>query len=104
MQQNNYKTEGIVISYRTELLYITIINVLSFAIFAMDKKFAKKRRRRVPEATLFFFSAVGGATGGYIAMRLFHHKTKKGRFKVAVPALIIVNAVCFLGIAYMISR
>jgi len=60
--------------------YMIIINVISFIIYAIDKRLAIKKRTRVPEAILLFLSIIGGSLGSLIAMYLVHHKTKKWYF------------------------
>lgn len=60
--------------------YMIIINIISFIIYAIDKRLAIKKRTRVPEAILLFLSIIGGSLGSLIAMYLVHHKTKKWYF------------------------
>lgn len=60
--------------------YMIIINIISFIIYAIDKKLAIKKKTRVPEAILLFLSIIGGSLGSLIAMYLVHHKTKKWYF------------------------
>ena len=60
--------------------YMIIINIISFIIYAIDKKLAIKKKTRVPEAIHLFLSRIGGSLGSLIAMYLVHHKTKKWYF------------------------
>lgn len=60
--------------------YMIIINIISFIIYAIDKRLAIKKKTRVPEALLLFLSIIGGSLGSLIAMYLVHHKTKKWYF------------------------
>ncbi len=69
--------------------YIFIVNIFAFLICGIDKYCAKKGFFRVPEKFLFFISAIGGALGFYLGMGVFRHKTKKAKFKVGIPAIII---------------
>lgn len=62
------------------LLYYLFMNILLFFIMGYDKRQAIKDRRRVPEATLFLLSFLGGGLGGFLGMMTFHHKTKKMYF------------------------
>lgn len=59
-------------------------NLAVLALYGADKRRAQLRLRRISERTLLVSALVGpfGALGG---MRLFHHKTRKLRFVVAVP-------------------
>lgn len=73
------------------LLYFTVINIITFAAYGIDKRAAVRGDWRIPEKTLLALAAVGGAIGAAIAMKFFHHKTKKLKFIVAVPACICVH-------------
>lgn len=71
---------------------LAAINVAAFALFLYDKFLAKMHWRRVPEATLLLLCAVGGAAGGFAAMQLVRHKTRKPKFRYGVPALLLLQA------------
>ena len=58
------------------MIYLVMINVLSFFIMGLDKVKAKKQRYRISENTLLFIALIGGSLGSYLAMYCFHHKTK----------------------------
>lgn len=73
--------------------YLIIINVVTFLVFAVDKKRAQKRRWRIPEAWLFGLSLIGGSLGGLISMKVMKHKTKKMSFVIGMPLLLIINIV-----------
>ena len=64
------------------LIYTLIINVILFFTMGFDKHCATKEKWRVPEATLFILALLGGSIGGFISMKLFHHKTRKWYFYV----------------------
>lgn len=50
--------------------YLLAINVITFAVFCLDKKRAIDRGSRFPEATLLGLSLAGGALGGIAGMRV----------------------------------
>ena len=75
------------------LLGVLGMNVLSFGLMGADKRRARKGRRRIRERTLWIVSALSGALGGLLGMAVFHHKTRHGRFRVGMPALLAVQAV-----------
>ncbi len=62
------------------LLYLAVINLMAFAVFAADKRAAAAGRRRAPEATLLGLAALGGGMGAVSAQRLLRHKTRKQPF------------------------
>jgi uncharacterized membrane protein YsdA (DUF1294 family) len=64
------------------LLYLAVTSLITFFTYAADKKKAKKGKWRVSEKALLGMSFIGGATGGYLAMRIKHHKTKHWYFHV----------------------
>ena len=73
------------------LYYLLVVNVLTFVVFGLDKWKARQGRWRVPEATLLGLAAVGGSVGAWLAMRLFHHKTQKKKFRYGVPVLFVLQ-------------
>jgi len=73
----------------TLILYLLVINLITFFIFAIDKFKAINSSRRVSEKKLWFLSLIGGSVGALLAMNLFRHKTKKLSFQ-AVLALVIL--------------
>jgi len=64
------------------LAYLLLLGLITFLFYAADKRRAKRGAWRVPEKTLLLLSLVGGAFGGFLAMRLCHHKTRHWYFNV----------------------
>ena len=75
------------------LLYFIIINVIGFLAMAIDKWKAKNNAWRIPENTLFAITALGGGIGTIAGMYTFRHKTKKTKFTVGLPAILILEIV-----------
>lgn len=75
------------------LIYLIIINLITFIVFALDKIYAIKKKWRYKEASLLGMCFVGGAIGGFLAMHLFRHKTKKKAFVIGVPLIIVIHLV-----------
>ena len=74
----------------TDLLLIyVIINIISFFLFADDKRKAKKDAWRTKESTLLT-SAFFGPIGAYSAMKIFRHKTQKKKFYL-VPSFVLIH-------------
>lgn len=80
--------------------WLLAVNLVAFCTFWWDKHSAKKGRRRVRESTLLWLCAVGGAAGGLLSMRLFHHKTRKKPFAIGVPVMLVVQAGLLLFLAW----
>ncbi|MBE8952736.1 MAG: DUF1294 domain-containing protein [Quinella sp. 1Q7] len=74
-------------------IYLGVVNVVTFALFAYDKYCAQHDRWRVRESTLLFWSAIGGALGAGIAMEICRHKTLHLKFKFGVPLLLFVQII-----------
>jgi len=72
------------------ICYLLTVNLLAFTLMGYDKWKAKKHRFRTPEKTLFFFPFIGGALGGCLGMKLFHHKTRHNQFRIGFPLLLII--------------
>ncbi len=84
-------------SLDTILLAYFILNVIAFVVFGLDKGKAVAGGRRFEERTLIL-AALMGPFGAYSGMRLFHHKTRKLKFKL-VPIFLLLHA---LLIAYLL--
>jgi len=73
------------------LIYLAVINVVTFFVYGIDKWKAKKSKWRVPEATLLGLAVVGGSIGAWLGMKTWHHKTLHRKFKYGIPAIIIAQ-------------
>ena len=73
------------------LLYLIIINALSFLLMLADKHKARKNLWRIPERTLFAAAIFGGSIGSIAGMYLFRHKTKHWYFVVGMPAILLAQ-------------
>lgn len=62
------------------LFYLLVINVMTLAAFADDKRRAVAGTRRMPERTLLGLAALGGTVGAYVGRHLLRHKTRKQPF------------------------
>ena len=80
------------------IIYLIIINLLTFLAMFIDKQKAKKGKWRTKELTLFIFVLLGGGIGGIAGMKLFRHKTKKALFKYGFPTILIFETVCLIFI------
>ncbi len=78
---------------RTALLvWLAGVNVVTFALYGIDKYRAKKGRWRIPERTLLLLPLLGGSVGGILGMAAFHHKTRHWYFRVGLPAMFLLQA------------
>ena len=85
------------------LAFYCVMTLAGILMAIWDKRAAKRHARRIPERTLLWCGALGGALGMWLTMRYIRHKTKKKRFMVGLPLLFawhVLVAFCFyyLGI------
>lgn len=78
--------------------YLLTINVVTFAVYAVDKARAIRGEWRVRESTLLGLAAVGGSVGALLAMVVCRHKIRKARFAVGVPAMLILQVALVLAL------
>ena len=73
------------------LLYLLIINALSFLLMLADKRKAQQNLWRIPEKTLFTAALFGGSIGSILGMYLCRHKTRHWYFVLGMPAILIAQ-------------
>ena len=73
--------------------WLILVNLAAFILYGMDKSYAKKGARRIPEKTLLLWAFLGGSIGAFLGMKVFHHKTLKPKFAVTVPLLMVLELV-----------
>lgn len=80
------------------VIYLIVINIISFLSMYIDKRKAKYGKRRIKEYTLFILALIGGSVGSIVAMYTFRHKTKKARFFIGFPVILILQVVLAFSI------
>lgn len=83
------------------VIYLISINIVTFLAMFIDKKRAEKGEWRIKESTLLGLAMLGGSIGGITGMYVFRHKTKKIRFSVGFPVILITEIV--LAIYFVIN-
>lgn len=81
-------------------IYLILVNVMSFLTFFIDKRRSKNRAYRISESFLITISIIGGSLGSILGMKIFHHKTKKAKFKFGLPLVLLLN----IGCIYLLLR
>lgn len=87
------------ITIQNIIIYILAINIIGFLAMFIDKKKAERGAWRISEKTLILITMFGGWIGTFSGMKLFRHKTKKPKFSVGIPVIMILEIV---GIIYLI--
>ena len=78
-------------NYWLLLVWLAAINLVTFAVYGIDKAKAKRGTWRVPEKTLFLLPLLGGSLGALLGMRVFHHKTKHWYFVWGIPLILLAQ-------------
>ena len=72
-------------------LSLVIPNVINLFFMMADKSQARKNGFRIPEAVFFTLSLIGCSIGCLAGMYLFHHKTRKPKFFIGIPLILILQ-------------
>ena len=72
------------------LIVLLAVNIVTFALYGIDKAKAKLDAWRISEKTLLIWSLIGGI-GGMVGMNAFHHKTLKPKFKAVNTIGLLLN-------------
>lgn len=62
-------------------MYLLFINLITYALYWLDKIAARRGGWRIPEMTLLMSGLAGGTPAAIIAQRRLRHKTRKGMFQ-----------------------
>lgn len=82
-------------------LYLLAVNLAAFMLMGADKRRARRGAWRISEKALFLPAALGGALGGVLGMRVFHHKTRHWYFRLGFPLLLLAQ---LLGLSWLALR
>ena len=82
--------------------YIIVVSLCSIVVCVYDKKISKRNnvKLRIPEKSLFIWSAIGGSVAMYITMQLMRHKTKHVSFMVGIPVIFVLQVAVIGALAY----
>jgi uncharacterized membrane protein YsdA (DUF1294 family)/cold shock CspA family protein len=69
----------------------TVMSVVTYVAYAIDKSAAQSGRWRTSEGTLHLFALLGGWPGALIAQQSLRHKSRKVSFRVVFWATVILN-------------
>lgn len=78
------------------LLFISIINAMTYWFYAQDKEAAQLGNRRVPENTLHLLSFLGGWPAAWLAQQKLRHKTQKQPFRQIYFCTIAFNIILII--------
>lgn len=78
------------------MLFVSIMNLMSYWFYSQDKEAAQQGNRRVPENTLHILSVLGGWPAAYLAQEKLRHKTQKQPFRKIYFCTIAFNILLIL--------
>lgn len=91
-----WATRGSNTTYVWAACWLISINGTTFGYYGFDKMRARRNASRVPEVVLHGLSAVGGSPAAYLGMRVFRHKTIKGRFRIFFWCIVVMQGLLAL--------
>ena len=69
--------------------YGIVINLLTYSVYARDKRRAEEGEWRVPEARLHLLELLGGWPAGFLAQRRLRHKCSKGSYQCVFWLIVV---------------
>ncbi len=80
----------------TDILFLAfvVLNIVAFLMYGYDKYKAKADKWRTPEKTLLGIALLA-PWGSILGMNIFHHKTRKTKFKL-VYLFALIHIVVFV--------
>ena len=81
-------------------IVLLVMNIVAFALMAIDKQRAQRGAWRIKEKTLFLATGLFGGLGGTLGMYLLRHKTKHWYFRLGFPALLVLQVALLAAGAY----
>lgn len=82
-------------------LSLVVVNLLTYALYAQDKRAAKEGGWRVPEGTLLLLALLGGSPAALMASKRLRHKTKKVSFRLRMTLILLLQVFALIGWALL---
>ena len=70
---------------------VPVLSLITWLLYAADKRAAQGRRRRVPEVHLHALELAGGWPGALLAQRMLHHKSRKRSYQAVFWIVVALN-------------
>lgn len=74
--------------------WLAAINLVTYGLFAIDKRRAVARAWRIPERSLLLCAALGGSPAAVLARRRLRHKTRKQPFRLYLNLVVTLQILC----------
>ena len=84
------------------LLGLLLVNLITWVLFAIDKRRAQafRLRERIAESTLLGWALVGGSPAAWLAMNRLRHKSAKDSFKQSLLLISGLQIGALIGLLY----
>lgn len=86
------------------IAYILAVSLISVIITVFDKKIAGTGKRRIPEATLLLWSALGGSVAMYLTMHAIRHKTQHKKFMIGIPLIMVLQVAAIVSLIFLVNK
>ncbi len=80
------------------IIYLIIINIISFFYIGLDKLKSQLSRHRISEMALWLLTLIGGSIGTLLGMNYFRHKTKKPSFQAGIAIILAIQIIIIVWI------
>lgn len=79
------------------LIWYAAASSITFAAYALDKRWARRGGRRIAERTLHLLALLGGWPGAHLARAFLRHKTRKVGFALTLWLITILHACALIA-------
>ena len=86
------------------IAYVLVVSLISVIITVFDKKIAGTGKRRIPEATLLLWSALGGSVAMYLTMHAIRHKTQHKKFMIGIPLIMVLQVAAIVSLIFLVNK
>jgi uncharacterized membrane protein YsdA (DUF1294 family) len=84
------------------IILITVLQILPFLIYGIDKLFAKYGIFRIPEKALLATTFIFGILGSIAAMMIFKHKTRKTSFRRNFAIIVFIRIIVLVSLGLIL--
>ena len=75
------------------ILVLIGVNIIAFLLYGADKYRATRKKWRIPEKVLIGIALCGGSAGALLGIYVFHHKTRKNKFRIGIPLIFVAQII-----------
>lgn len=88
-----------IVKYKSAfLIYLAVINLIAFIMYALDKAKSRHDAWRIPEKRLIGVAFLGGSLGALLGMQLLRHKTLHTKFVVTIPLALTLHTLIIAAV------